>query len=254
MKYNIAALALVLSSQSGCFVAIDAGASVPSSGPIDSSPTTTLGFSIGFAADFGAGLVALGTGLVTHQVTRDSGEVDDIANFGPTFRADATLWHDPSPLIKGGNFGSIIRATSTVILGSCRKLDVDNAMRSGEEKCKTPSDSKIGDGLFVSMGALAGIRTDSGNTLSVSLSPYYASSKHDTAGDISFVGARARISLSGVPEIFSGIATLFSGYDYSENRRRMKEAGERNERSIEIGHCKGKLGTDSKGKTVCLPK
>lgn len=229
---------------------MDAGVGVPVTGPVEKSAATTLGFSIGFAADFGVGLIALGTGLVKHTVTRDSGEVDEIANFGATIRADATLWHDPAPLFESANFGSIIRATSTVILGGCRKLDTDNAMAM--ETCKSLSDAKTGNGFFVSLGALAGIRTDTGDTLSVSLSPYYATSNHDTLDKVGIGGVRARISLSGIPKAFSGIATLFSGYNYKENRIRMQKAGERNKRRGDAMSCQGTLKTDSKGNTTCV--
>ena len=229
MNHLVAALCAAMLALPGCFVSLDAGVAMPVAGPVEKTPATTLGFAIGFAADFGVGLVALGTGLVTHQVTRDSGEVDEIANFGPIIRADATLWHDPSPLVKGANFGSVVRATGTVILGGCRKLDVDNAMRDGDGECKSPADAAIGDGFFVSVGALAGIRTDTGDTLSLSLSPYYARSKHPTESNVGIGGVRARISLSGVPKALSGLATLFSGYDYEENQRRMKIEWEKNQ-------------------------
>ncbi len=249
MRRAVSVLCLSALSLPGCFVALEAGVATPVSGPVEKSLTTSLGFAIGFAADFGVGLVAAGTGVVIHEVTRDSGEVDEIANMGPHFRTDLTLYHDPMPLIDGGNFGTVYRATSTLRLGGCRKLDIDGA--NPMEQCSSVSDAKLGDGLLVSMGALAGIRTDTGNTLSLSLSPYYTRSNHPTEETVALGGVMARIALSGIPKMFSGVATLFEGYDYEASIRQRESDAAKNKRRGDAMRCKGVLKQDSKGKTYC---
>lgn len=199
-------------------MALEAGVATPVSGPVEKGPTTSLGLAVGFAVDVGMALVAAGTGIVTHEVTRDSGEVDEITNVGPHLRTDVTVYHDPAPLIRGGNFGTILRATSTLRLGGCRTLDADGM--TPDDQCEKLSDAALGDGLMVSVGALAGIRTANGDTLSVSLSPYYTRSKHPTDPSVALGGVMARITLSGIPKALSGLATLSGGYDYSGSSER----------------------------------
>ncbi len=244
---RLSVLFLSLLLMPSCFVAAEAGVAMPVSGPVKSSPTTSLGVAIGFAFDLGPVLLGAGTGVVVHEVTRDSGETDEIVMLGSHFRTDLTLSHSTEPIFSGANFGKIFRATSTLRFGGCRKLDI-NSM-TPEDGCE---DSRPwGDGMLVSMGALAGIRSDKGDVLSISLSPYYTRSKHATEPTIGLGGVMARISLSGVPKMFSGLATLSSNYDWEADRRRRTKDADLNERRGNAMRCKGTLEKDKDGKTYC---
>lgn len=223
-------LLLVIFTQSACYLSFEAGVGTAISGPVKQSLGTSLGVSAGFAYDFERVFAATGGSIHIQEFERENGDKDKIAQAGPQLRLDVTLLQSD-----GFKFDKVLRATAAMRVGGCRAV-TPVGMEEADCDQKADDTSKT---LMFQGGLTAGFRSVLGDTLTVSVTPYYLRSDANMQPSVGIAGVIGRITISGMPKALLGLATLNEHYDREASRRDRERAAARNRARRRVMDCNG---------------
>ncbi len=250
LQYLCPSLVLLLAVPlvvTGCFASFEAGVVQPLSGPIQTKPTTSLGFNAGFAFDLGVGLIAMGNGVTVQKFTNEKGETVEVASLGPMLRVDGTVFEQGS----GERFDRLVRVTGMLRTGGCRLTytDAEGRPENVDNACSL-SESPNTKSYLASLGAAFVFRTEEGHSLSFSLSPYYMRNRTPMESQVTATGVFAKITAVWAPSAFSGLTSLLHRTEAEKKAGRDRARQNR----IRGDAMDGKRCYDKKsGKTVPCP-